>query len=69
MESLGRSRHDGLQRTRAQTDQAKERISGKEVDKANINLSCCKMEQRNWAIAEGNHKVEERGWFNRGDLF
>ena len=69
IESLGRSRRDGLQRTRAQRDQAKERISGKEVDIANINISCCKMEQRNWAIAEGNHKVEGRRWFNRGDLF
>lgn len=55
--------------TRAQIDQAKERISGKEVDTANTNISCCKREQRNWATAEGNHKVEEKGWFNRGDLF
>ena len=46
--------------TGAQTDQAKERISGKEVATANINLSCCKREQRNWATAEGKHKVEER---------
>lgn len=41
-------------------DQAKERVSSKETDTANINIFCYKKEQRNWAAAEGNHKVEEK---------